>query len=421
MQNNFRFDLSNYLIHFFRDVDLESNAYIHFPEFAGFNNIYEDTKLSALFLLRCALRHSKLIASWSYRNNKRSVYGYNPAVCFTEMPLAAFVQTSFERLQRGENINQYALLLPKSNMFSLGARPVIYALTSNSISYVKTNNSEERIIDPNQLPILEQYRYVTYNPSSKYPIDWTHEREWRWACRNDLTEYNKELYEDGILEDFSKLPSLDIKNSNITGAGVVVPKNKDVEKVLFDILTLIDKGDVLHNTFNFILSTENLNFTQIINPLDLEKFINENLIDVSSFYQMNDDIQANINKDINNIISNGISSISQKAENYQNEQGKSWVWIIDNQSEVARALILSKRITINIEGKYLLEIKNIENKTLREQEAICKNIASQISNKYSINCNYFSTLNTFDPDWVPFYSDFDDTYHSYYNVSRQDS
>ncbi len=421
MQNNFRFDLSNYLIHFFRDVDLESNAYIHFPEFAGFNNIYEDTKLSALFLLRCALRHSKLIASWSYRNNKRSVYGYNPAVCFTEMPLAAFVQTSFERLQRGENINQYALLLPKSNMFSLGARPVIYALTSNSISYVKTNNSEERIIDPNQLPILEQYRYVTYNLSSKYPIDWTHEREWRWACRNDLTEYNKELYEDGILEDFSKLPSLDIKNSNITGAGVVVPKNKDVEKVLFDILTLIDKGDVLHNTFNFILSTENLNFTQIINPLDLEKFINENLIDVSSFYQMNDDIQANINKDINNIISNGISSISQKAENYQNEQGKSWVWIIDNQSEVARALILSKRITINIEGKYLLEIKNIENKTLREQEAICKNIASQISNKYSINCNYFSTLNTFDPDWVPFYSDFDDTYHSYYNVSRQDS
>ncbi|DAB30069.1 MAG TPA: hypothetical protein CFH84_06240 [Sulfurimonas sp. UBA12504] len=125
MQNNFRFDLSNYLIHFFRDVDLESNAYIHFPEFAGFNNIYEDTKLTALFLLRCALRNSKLIASWSYRNNKRSVYGYNPAICFTEMPLAAFVQTSFERLQRGENINQYALLLPKSNMFSLGARPVM--------------------------------------------------------------------------------------------------------------------------------------------------------------------------------------------------------------------------------------------------------------------------------------------------------
>lgn len=418
MQNNFRFDLSNYLIHFFRDVDLESNAYIHFPEFAGFNNIYEDTKLTALFLLRCALRHSKLIASWSYRNNKRSVYGYNPAICFTEMPLAAFIQTSFERLQRGENINQYALLLPKSNMFSLGARPVIYALTSSSISYVNTNNSEERIIDPNQLPILEQYRYVTYNPSSQYPIDWTHEREWRWACRDDLTEYNKELYEDGVLEDFSKLPSLDIKNSKITGAGVVVPKNEDIEKVLFDILTLIDKGNVSHNTFNFILSTENLNFTQIINPLDLEKFINENLIDVSSFYQMNVDVQANINENINNIINNYISLISQKAENYPNEQGKSWVWIIDNQSEVARALILSKRITINIEGKYLLEIKNIENKTLREQEAICKNIASQVSKIYSINCNYFSTLNTFDPNWVPFYSDFDDIYHPYYNVSR---
>ena len=67
---------------------------------------------------------------------------------------------------------------------------------------------------------------------------------------------------------------------------------------------------------------------------------------------MNVDVQANINEDINNIIDNCISLISQKAENYPSEQGKSWVWIIDNQSEVARALILSKRITINIEGKY---------------------------------------------------------------------
>ena len=90
MQNNERFDLSDYLIHFFRDVDLESGSYIHFPEYLGFNNICEDLKCSALFLMRCTLRNHKLVASWSYRNGKRSIYGYDPAICFTDMPLAAF-------------------------------------------------------------------------------------------------------------------------------------------------------------------------------------------------------------------------------------------------------------------------------------------------------------------------------------------
>ena len=84
---------------------------------------------------------------------------------------------------------------------------------------------------------------------------------------------------------------------------------------------------------------------------------------------------------------------------------------------MTRALVLSKRIKVNKEGKYLLGIENIENKSLREQEWICKNIASDISKKFSIHCNYFSTLNTNNPDEVPFYSDFYDIEHPYWNVS----
>ena len=279
MRNNFRFDLSDYLIHFFRDIDLNSGSYIHFPEHAGFNNIYEDTKLDALFLLRCALRQCKLIPSWSYRNAKRTIYGESPAICFTEMPLAAFVQTSNERFKRGEHIHQYAILLPKSDMFKIGARPVIYALSSDNIDFVQTSNRDERIINPSLLPLAEQFRYVTYNPSSYTPIDWTHEREWRWAYTNDLTEYTNRLSNSGISE-FSELPNLNLKDIALQGAGIVIPKDEDIKKVLFDILTLIDGNYIKHNTFKFILSMENINYQEIIHPNNLANLIAQNLIDI---------------------------------------------------------------------------------------------------------------------------------------------
>ncbi|MCK9739413.1 hypothetical protein [Pseudomonas syringae] len=102
MLNNIRFDLSDYLIHFFRDVDQSSSDGILFPEHARFNNIAESDVLDFLFLMRCALRHLKISATWSYRNERPTIYGTSPAICFTDMPLAAFVQSSNERLSRGE-------------------------------------------------------------------------------------------------------------------------------------------------------------------------------------------------------------------------------------------------------------------------------------------------------------------------------
>jgi hypothetical protein len=41
----------------------------------------------------------------------------------------------------------------------------------------------ERTLNPSGLPIDEQYRHVVFalNRDGKDPIDWTHEREWRWS------------------------------------------------------------------------------------------------------------------------------------------------------------------------------------------------------------------------------------------------
>lgn len=156
MLSNIRFDLSDYLIHFFRDVDQSSSEGILFPEHARFNNIAESEVLDSLFLMRCALRHHKIFATWSHRNGRPTIYGRSPAVCFTDMPLAAFVQSSNERLARGENVGRYAFMIPKPAMFGLGARPVIYGLSQEARE--RQDTAPFRIIETDRLPLAEQYR-----------------------------------------------------------------------------------------------------------------------------------------------------------------------------------------------------------------------------------------------------------------------
>jgi len=418
MQNNKRFDLSNYLIHFFRDVNLESNSYIHFPEYSGFNNICEDSKCSALFLMRCALRNNKLVASWSYRNGKRSIYGYDPAICFTDMPLAAFLQTSKERKARGEKIGEYALMLSKKDMFAAGARPVIYALDQNNhFRYLKTSNPDEKIIDPNVLPLLEQYRYVNYDPTKSTPIDWTHEREWRWAYRDDISKYMQEVMQNGLVGEYDTLPGLDISIYPINGAGIVVAKDDDINKVLYDILTLVDSRKIDINTFRFIVSTENVEAYNILDPNNLQSFINDNILDLEQFFYINPNKEVIILEKIDQVIHSITSNFIYDNEKYPEEMGKSWIWIVDNFSDVTRVLLKNHRMYVNNEGKYLLEIPDIEHYPLIKQEKICKEIALELSKIYFIHANYFSVMGHQNPDWVPYYTDFHDNNHPYYNYS----
>src|SRR4051812_46151197 len=88
--------------------------------------------LSPLFLMRNAVRLDRLWATWSVRRGRRTIYGADPAVCFTEMPIAAFVEAGHARPKRGEVMGPYGLIFPKAAMFSLGARPVIYGLSGMS-------------------------------------------------------------------------------------------------------------------------------------------------------------------------------------------------------------------------------------------------------------------------------------------------
>lgn len=129
MKSNIRFDLSDYLVHFFRDVDLEGANTILFPEHMGWQNIWEDTFLPAIFLLRASLRNGRLWATWSFRKGVRTIYGPHPAICFTEMPIAAFLEAGHDRRAKGQAMSPFALVFPKDTLHCIGARPVIYGLS----------------------------------------------------------------------------------------------------------------------------------------------------------------------------------------------------------------------------------------------------------------------------------------------------
>ena len=82
----------------------------------------------------------------------------------------------------------FGVFVHKHDAFADGALPVIYGLHGarelrpGDVGYV----TGQRTLDPTELELDQQYRYVTFalhRYGSEQPIDWTHEREWRWSSR----------------------------------------------------------------------------------------------------------------------------------------------------------------------------------------------------------------------------------------------
>jgi hypothetical protein len=95
---------------------------------------------------------------------ENTIKGLQPAVCFTEQPLAAFIK-SWRTLGR---YNPYGIAVRKDRLYQYGGRPVVY--------------NDETFL--NRLSDEDKYLWVRYDPIPEaslggYPIDWTHEREWR--------------------------------------------------------------------------------------------------------------------------------------------------------------------------------------------------------------------------------------------------
>ena len=57
------------------------------------------------------------------------------------------------------------------------------------------------------LSLNEQFRYVTYSPTGRWRVDWTHEREWRWPYPGELADYEAEIEKYGIVGGVREYPA----------------------------------------------------------------------------------------------------------------------------------------------------------------------------------------------------------------------
>ncbi|WP_443691320.1 DUF4427 domain-containing protein [Pseudomonas sp.] len=416
MQNNIRFDLSDYLIHFFRDVDQDSPEGILFPEHARFNNIAESQVLDSLFLMRCALRHHKIFATWSYRGDRPTIYGRSPAVCFTDMPLAAFVQSSNERLARGENVGRYAFMIPKTAMFGMGARPAIYGLSQDA--WERQDTHPFRVLETNLLPLGEQYRYVAYSIGDDRTIDWTHEREWRWPYRGDQSHFDPDGDGD-LVETLEEMPGLDFGNTTISGMGVLVQDHEDVPKIVHDILTLVDAGAIHRSMFRFVIPLCDVEqHGNLQDPGQVSDLINEHSIDLAPYFSISENRVEEINAKVDRIIETNFAARGHAEKDRDDGFGKSWVWIPDNGSELMRALLTAGRIIVSIEGRYLLDIADFDSFPDDFEEYYCKKVAECLATEFGINATYFTVRRSLSCDGIPFYANFHDDDHPFYNSTK---
>jgi len=416
MSNNIRFDLSDRLIHFFRQVDLEGDSAPAIqPEQFAFNSYVEGTVWPALFLLRCAVRSHRLWATWSVRKGVRTVFGPHPAVCFSEMPLAAFLESSRAREAAGQAMSGYALTFPKAAMHAAGANPAIYGLTGRNVLLPSGVDGGPRIFASEVLPLQEQHRYVTYNPSGPYKVDWMHEREWRWPYRGSLESLEQELAEFGIVSDASDIPGFDFANQAIRGIGIIVKTNDEARKLKHDVLALIDRGVVHRDHFDHILVHEQLPDTaNVISPEDVQAAIDLSLLTFSGHFDLPDadvkEIVADFSARVRNIEDGAATTPAR-------ECGGCWLWFHDNSHTYVRALVQAGRVSVNKEGRYVASLDELNrHRDLRQRENLTRNLAEEIASEIGTSCGYFSVLASFDPSGIPFYigePPEDDLYHNH--------
>jgi len=142
-----------------------------------------ESDAGALSVVLRILDDGHIRCGWSMRGGRPTIYGPRAACCFTEMPLFALLNYARTRSD-SQGVDVHGIALRKNDLFIAGGRPVVYGLSG------KHRESGEgpwpRYLDAScGIAHHEQYRYVAMNLRENQPIDWSHEREWRWADVHD--------------------------------------------------------------------------------------------------------------------------------------------------------------------------------------------------------------------------------------------
>lgn len=213
-QHSTRFDLSEWVIHFVHDRKVndeakyicsnnpvsyiaqyldtayfENDAPQHFKD--GYSESYLlPQKATAFEVLKKILHDGYIRSGWAFRNGSPTILGPYSAVCFTEMPLYALKDYAEYRKDKGYYATFCGIAFKREDLYYQGARPVIYGISrAVQDQFIHVHQHPYRYLDEQKCGIMlsEQYRIVGTElyPKQLIPnaknIDWTFEREWRWA------------------------------------------------------------------------------------------------------------------------------------------------------------------------------------------------------------------------------------------------
>lgn len=412
-----RHDLTNWIIHFVHrrnpendplefsyDLDFE---YVPHPD--GFTydgepivltNKYAEDEYGlapddyAICVLKKILHDGYIRAGWSYRNGKPTIYGPKAAVCFTEMPLYGLIE--YARIRADEKYaEQYGIAFLKNELFLAGGRPVIYGLSGE--------HKEAKVNDPFYgigfrtlasecgIGLREQFRYVYTKLSSFKKIDWTHEREWRWA---DLDEYF----------DIPGIP-LFAKNAKINFSKiiVIVKTTEEVQRVIEQLKNLHhSKGTDFGREYNlkiiensYVLSLDEL--AKISKDPNLVKLDDLPLCSIPKIHKII--VSEETIKKVKIAIQQASEIFYKESERYHNEHGErlpcGWSHVVtwDSNAEITQALVDLGFAHTYADGYYYVDgLRGYPSQSIDVDEAGAKAAAEFLSIELGQSFSYRSKL-----------------------------
>lgn len=382
---------------FFRYPDYynsEGNGRYMLDEFIE-NEFPIDEDASAFCVLKKILHDGFIHSSWSIRNGKPSVYGPYSAVCFTEMPLYALVDYAKVRGEKSGYVGNYGIAFRRNELYAAGARPVIYGLSGE---YKETDNFngvyQGRLLDSScGIGIHEQYRYVsTFLPKKKgLTIDWTHEREWRWALPNER------LGVPGIPFFLSK----DFADF-FTDIIIIVGNNDEQNEILLHLKNLYDSG--CRNT-GFDYNKEMISSAKV---LSLEAIANEENIDFHTMkiddlpmkqlrmmpeFSVPDELLSKVKITIAKASELSVSTVKEyliKHPEFDEQKGSyGFANVYTSEiSEVTQALLLIKAVYAYSDGDYVISVNQYPTSNLELLEigadAVAKYLTTELRQPFYV-------------------------------------
>lgn len=382
-----RYDLSSCLIYRFRDIDLDDPSAPPIPYKWQDLSISEASLIPARFLIRHAIRGGQIWATWLLKGHLPGICGPRPAVCFTEMTVPEFLKASRRRTAKWEKLSSYALVLPKGVVTCAGGRPVIRGRNGDAQTYIDISGGTMRLVN-SALPVSEHHRYVLFDSTIGSP-DSGHEREWRWPlnCEPGRSfDLPRDIYTP--MSCFALMPSgMRLDDASMRGIGVIVTTPLEAERVVHDILTKVDRGDVARDHYAFVLAHQAIpNWENLRDDDAIESAIFDNMITLDPYFADDCDAEALLSE-LDALVLAAETAMPKKKKSFERH---CWLWLADNRHPLVRALINKDRIKITRYGQYLIEFPKISPRRSRHHpEAIIKEIAGKVSERFGISASSF--------------------------------